>query len=129
MSHQSGAEFCILVSNSSAAKVPRLTCTLSSGRSEFVLDILTANGGSRGRGDTQGVIPAALKFDLCPFAGGDGSDAIGVCDEGVPGAAASIEDCLVGVEDPIAQVISAQELPDVFDGVEFGGNRAAGRAG
>jgi hypothetical protein len=72
------------------------------------------------------VIPAASKVDLCPLTSGDGSDAFWVCDEGVPGVAASVEDCVVGVEDAVAQVISAKELPDVFDRVKFG---AIGRQG
>lgn len=67
-----------------------------------------------------GLIPAASKVDLCPFASGNGSDAFGVCDEGIPGVAASVEDCFVGVEDAVAEIISPKELPDVFDRVEFG---------
>jgi hypothetical protein len=43
-----------------------------------------------------------------------------VCDESVPGVTAGIEDGLVSVVDPVAELISPEELPDVFDRVEFG---------
>ncbi len=33
--------------------------------------------------------------------------------------AAGIEDCLVIFEDTVCEVVLAQELPDVFDGIEF----------
>jgi hypothetical protein len=40
-------------------------------------------------------------------------------DEAVPGGAGVIEDVLVGVEDAVGEPIFAQELPDVFDWVQF----------
>ena len=41
--------------------------------------------------------------------------------ERVPGIAASIDDCVVGFEDTVGEVILAEELPDILDRVQFGG--------
>lgn len=47
-------------------------------------------------------------------------DATSFFDEGFPSVAAGIDDFLVGVEDAAREKVLAEELPDVFLGVEFG---------
>jgi len=66
-----------------------------------------------------GFIPTALIVDLCPAPGCDGDDAFGVVDDGTPGAAAGIDDLIVGVPHADAEVAGAQVFPDVFDGVQL----------
>src|SRR5258708_4776636 len=56
---------------------------------------------------------------MCPIAGGDRGYSIGRCDQGVPGAAARLDDSLVGLPDAVAQEILPEEFPDVFHWVEF----------
>ncbi len=58
-----------------------------------------------------------------PVAETDGDDFPGLIDEFVPGGAAVIEDVVVGLEDAVGEPIVAHELPDVFDGIEFGSTR------
>jgi hypothetical protein len=40
-------------------------------------------------------------------------------DEAASNIASGLEDFLVGFEDPVGEVVLAQELPDVFGGVEL----------
>ena len=49
----------------------------------------------------------------------DGHDAPGLVDEAASNIASGLEDFLVGFEDPVGEVVLAQELPDVFGGVEL----------
>lgn len=65
------------------------------------------------------LIPAALTIDLCPTPGCDGDYAFGIVDEGIPGAAAGIDDLIVGVPHTNAEMIAAKVFPDVFDGVQL----------
>ena len=55
-----------------------------------------------------------------PFAQSDGHDSPRLVSELVPGLAAKIDDLFVGLEDAVRQPIVAHELPNVFDGVQFG---------
>jgi hypothetical protein len=57
---------------------------------------------------------------MCPVAQADRHDGPGLVDELVPGIAAVIEDVVVGAEDAVGEPVVADELPDVFDRVEFG---------
>jgi hypothetical protein len=45
------------------------------------------------------IIPSALDIDRCPFAGADGSDAIWIVDQPVPGRFAGLDDFVVVVPD------------------------------
>ena len=56
-----------------------------------------------------------------PIAQPDGHDDPRLIDERVPGVAAVVEDIVVGQEHAIGEPVVADELPDVLDGVEFGG--------
>ncbi len=44
----------------------------------------------------------------------------GLLDELVPCLAAVVDDVVIGFEDAVRQPVFAHELPDVFDGIEFG---------
>ena len=57
---------------------------------------------------------------MCPAEQSNGHDASGLGDELVPGLAALIEDVGIGLEDPVAEPVLADELPEVLDWVEFG---------
>ena len=61
------------------------------------------------------LIPTALSTDLCPSAGGDGSDWLWVVGEEVPSLAASLDDVVVAVEDSDGELVCAQVGPDVFE--------------
>lgn len=61
-----------------------------------------------------------------PLATADGDDFPRLVDEVVPGMAAQGDDLVVGLEDTVGEPVLADELPDVFDRVEF---RRAGRQG
>ena len=68
-----------------------------------------------------GLIPVCLSDDrFGPGALGEGSDGLWCLHECVPGIAASSEDVVAAVPDLMAQEVGPQELPDVFDRVEFG---------
>src|SRR5688572_25867666 len=67
------------------------------------------------------VIPAALKTDLCPIARCDGGDGELVVGEEVPCVAALVDDIGVAVEDGDGELVLADILPNILDGVEFGG--------
>lgn len=56
---------------------------------------------------------------MCPVAHSDRHDAPRLFDELIPGLAAVVEDCVVGLEHAIGEPIVAHELPDVLDRVEF----------
>src|ERR1700761_6491720 len=61
-----------------------------------------------------GLIPTALRDDrFCPFSGRDGGDPFRGRDERVPGLATGIDECCIGLEDTVCEVVLAQELPDV----------------
>ena len=55
-----------------------------------------------------------------PITQADGHDRPGLIDELIPGVAALIDDVVVGPEDSVGKPVVADELPDVFDGVELG---------
>src|ERR1700687_4367713 len=57
---------------------------------------------------------------MYPVAEADRHDGPGLLDEVVPGIAAVLKDIVVGAEDTVGEPIVADELPDVFDRVEFG---------
>jgi len=57
---------------------------------------------------------------MCPIAQADRHDCPRLVDETVPGKAAVIDDVVVGLEDAVGEPVVADELPDVFDRVEFG---------
>ena len=52
----------------------------------------------------------------------EGHDFPGLLDKPVPGIAAVVEDVVVGCEDPVAEPVVAQVLPDILDRVEFRGS-------
>ena len=68
------------------------------------------------------LILTALNIDLRPWSGCDGSDALWSVGESDPGITA--RDALICLEHAMAQVVLAQELPDVLDRIEF---RTVGR--
>jgi hypothetical protein len=66
-----------------------------------------------------GLIPAALIPDRCPVSCPDRVDCVWQSHQSVPRRTAGIQDCIVILEDAVAEIVLAQELPDVFCGVEF----------
>ena len=50
---------------------------------------------------------------------GEGFEDAWCAEKGVPGGAASVDDGVVGVEDAQGEVVFAQVLPDVLDGVQL----------
>ena len=60
---------------------------------------------------------------MSPIAQTDGHDAPGLIAETVPSIATQIDDLIVGFEDAVGEEVVAQELPDILDGVQFGGVR------
>ena len=72
------------------------------------------------RFDALSLIPTALKLDRCIMAVADGVDAAGLGGEVIPGFAAGIDNGVVGFVDAVGELVLAEELPDVFLGVEFG---------
>ena len=62
------------------------------------------------------LIPTRLSSDLCPVAGGDGGDAGWIADQRVPCGAAGVDNGVVVVEDPVAELVLSQVLPDVRGG-------------
>jgi len=64
-----------------------------------------------------------------PIAKTDRHDRPRLIYELVPGVAAVVDDVVVGFEDPIGQPVIPHELPDIFDGVEFGAFRRQGQKG
>jgi hypothetical protein len=72
-------------------------------------------------GHTQrGIIPAALDIDRCPIPCSDGADAVWIADEEVPGGGACVDDGLVTVPDPGAELVGAEVIPDVSIGFSSG---------
>src|SRR6266404_512443 len=67
-----------------------------------------------------GVIPIALSFDRCPLPGGYRGHAVALGEERIPSLAACLDDVLVALPDPHAELIATQILPDVLDRVELG---------
>jgi len=68
-----------------------------------------------------GLIPTALSADTFgPGPLSDRFDIVWPTEEGSPSIAACIEDGVVVFEDTVCEVVLAQELPDVLDGIEFG---------
>ena len=57
---------------------------------------------------------------MCPISQADRHDCPWLVDEIVPGKAAVIDDVVVGLEDAVGEPVVADELPDVFDRVQFG---------
>ena len=55
-----------------------------------------------------------------PFAQAEGHDTPGLIGEHVPSGAAVVKDIVVRGEDPVRQPVVAQELPDVFHGIQLG---------
>ena len=71
------------------------------------------------------LIPTVLISDLFgPVSGGDGPDLVGKLAQAVPGVAAGVDDGLVAGEDQSVEEVMPEELPQIFDRVEF---RAVGR--
>lgn len=68
------------------------------------------------------LIPTASESNRCRCPGSccDGLDTTGLSCECIPSIAASVDDCIVVVEDPVAELVLAQILPDVLDRIEFG---------
>jgi hypothetical protein len=66
-----------------------------------------------------GFIPTPLNNDLRPVAGCDGGDAGWIVDQRVPCRAASVDDGVIAIEHPVAELVLAQELPDVLDRVQL----------
>ena len=54
-----------------------------------------------------GVIPIALNIDLCPSAGPDRADAIGIVDQELPCLPACLDNGLVAVPDQGAELVGA----------------------
>ena len=50
---------------------------------------------------------------------GDAGDALWLDDEGIPSVAAGIDDGFVGFVDAVAEVVLAEELPDVSNSVRY----------
>ena len=68
-----------------------------------------------------GFIPPALGTDRsCPLAAGDRSDPAGHVHQRIPGLAASLDDGGVVGPDAQAEMVLAQVLPDVLDGIQLG---------
>ena len=61
--------------------------------------------------------------DVGPFAH-SGGDGLWLGDEFAPGVTSGVDDVVIGFEDELREPVAAQELPDVFDGVQ---RRRAGR--
>jgi hypothetical protein len=55
-----------------------------------------------------------------PVAESDGPDAPRLFHESFPSVTAMIDDVFVAFEDPVGEMVVAEELPDIFDGVELG---------
>jgi len=54
-----------------------------------------------------------------PIPQSDGHDPPGLVDDPVPGVAAVFDDVVLVLEDPVGEVVVAQELPEVFDRVQL----------
>src|SRR5215207_5477414 len=57
---------------------------------------------------------------MCPIAQPDRHDGPWLVDELVPGKGAMLKNVVVGAKDAVWEPVVADELPDVFDRVEFG---------
>ena len=57
---------------------------------------------------------------MCPISQSDGHDFPRHLNQLVPSLAAFIDDIGIGRKDPIGEPVLAHELPDVFDGIQFG---------
>jgi hypothetical protein len=66
------------------------------------------------------LIPAALSFDRCPIPGGYRSDPGGIANESVPSITARLDDGVIAIPNPHAELIAAKIFPDILDGIEFG---------
>jgi hypothetical protein len=66
------------------------------------------------------LIPDALNSDRCPIPGGYRSDPGGIANEPVPGIAARLDDGVIALPNPHAELIAAKIFPDILDGIEFG---------
>ena len=66
---------------------------------------------------------------MSPIAQSDGHDAPRLLGELVPGVAAVSDDVVVGAEHAVGQPVVAQELPDVFGGIELGAFGRQGQSG
>src|SRR5467141_481738 len=71
-------------------------------------------------GHSAALIPIALSFDRCPLPGGYRGHAVAIGEERIPSLAACLDDVLVALPDPHAELIATQILPDVLDRVELG---------
>ncbi|AQT03843.1 hypothetical protein A0U91_01030 [Acetobacter persici] len=60
---------------------------------------------------------------MSPFSEADGTDGVWECDEIVPRVTSSIDDVVHVMEDGVCQPVGAEELPDIFDRVQFGSTR------
>src|SRR3954454_21527182 len=66
------------------------------------------------------LIPVRLKSDTRPLPAADGAYAFGIVDQEVPGLSARVDDVVVGVPDPGAELVLSQVVPDVFHRVQLG---------
>jgi hypothetical protein len=79
---------------------------------------------SSGRQPRPDLIPTALNTDTRSLPGSDGTDAVRVGDQEVPGVFACLHHGIVSVPDEIAELVGTQVLPDVLHRVQF---RCVGR--
>src|SRR5215210_6385554 len=94
------------------------TCTTSS-----------TSGPRAGDGARPRVIPTRLKSDTRPLPAADGAYAFGIVNQEVPGLSAGVDNVVLGVPDPGAELVLAQVVPDVFDRVELGTVGRQGKQG
>src|SRR3979409_665613 len=64
--------------------------------------------------------PTGLKRDTRPLPAADGAYAFGIVDQEVPGLSAGVDDVVVGVPNPGAELVLTQIVPDVFHWVQLG---------
>src|SRR3954463_7212817 len=76
-----------------------------------------------------GALPTRLKSDTRPLPAADGAYAFGIVDQEVPGLSAGVDDVVVGVPDPGAELVLAQVVPDVFHRVQLGTVGRQGKQG
>src|SRR3954467_6701220 len=62
----------------------------------------------------------SIKSDTRPLPAADGAYAFGIVDQEVPGLSASVDDVVVGVPDPGAELVLSQVVPDGFHRVQLG---------
>src|SRR3954469_6707370 len=76
-----------------------------------------------------GALPTRLKSDTRPLPAADGAYAFGIVDQEVPGLSAGVDDVVVGVPNPGAELVLTQIVPDVFHWVQLGTVGRQGKQG